>query len=64
MNVLTSNKVQIVTVVSGIQNVKRFSYRELRNATQDFSPANKIGEGGFGSVYKVIGECLILSMYF
>jgi hypothetical protein len=26
---------------------------ELRNATEDFSTANKIGEGGFGSVYKV-----------
>ena len=51
-------------MVSGIQNVNRYSYRELRIATQDFSLANKIGEGGFGSVYKVIEHCLILSMYF
>ena len=29
-----------------------FSYAELRNATEDFSP-NKLGEGGFGPVYKV-----------
>lgn len=29
-------------------------YKELKNATDDFSPANKIGEGGFGSVYKVL----------
>ncbi|KAM0063572.1 putative protein kinase RLK-Pelle-DLSV family [Helianthus debilis subsp. tardiflorus] len=29
-----------------------FSYGELRDATDDFSPANKLGEGGFGSVYK------------
>ncbi|KAG5000487.1 hypothetical protein JHK87_021559 [Glycine soja] len=36
----------------GIHNVKLYSYKELRNATEDFSPANKIGEGGFGSVYK------------
>ncbi|KAK1326026.1 putative LRR receptor-like serine/threonine-protein kinase [Acorus calamus] len=28
-----------------------FSYSELRTATEDFSP-NKLGEGGFGSVYK------------
>ncbi|KAL2331150.1 hypothetical protein Fmac_018731 [Flemingia macrophylla] len=36
----------------GIHNVKIYTYKELRNATEDFSPVNKIGEGGFGSVYK------------
>ncbi|GAB4836660.1 hypothetical protein Ancab_001572, partial [Ancistrocladus abbreviatus] len=29
-----------------------FSYSELRSATQDFSSVNKLGEGGFGPVYK------------
>ncbi|XP_010557120.1 PREDICTED: probable LRR receptor-like serine/threonine-protein kinase At1g56140 isoform X3 [Tarenaya hassleriana] len=29
-----------------------FSYSELRSATQDFDPSNKLGEGGFGAVYK------------
>uniref|UniRef100_A0A2N9F398 Protein kinase domain-containing protein n=1 Tax=Fagus sylvatica TaxID=28930 RepID=A0A2N9F398_FAGSY len=29
-----------------------FSYSELRTATDDFSPSNKLGEGGFGPVYK------------
>ncbi|KAK7313192.1 hypothetical protein VNO77_37687 [Canavalia gladiata] len=29
-----------------------FSYSELKNATNDFDSANKIGEGGFGPVYK------------
>ncbi|XP_068654172.1 probable LRR receptor-like serine/threonine-protein kinase At1g56140 [Aristolochia californica] len=29
-----------------------FSYVELRNATNDFNPVNKLGEGGFGPVYK------------
>ncbi|KAL7143000.1 hypothetical protein ABFS83_08G161800 [Erythranthe nasuta] len=33
-------------------SVNLFSYKELRKATNDFSPANKIGEGGFGSVFK------------
>lgn len=31
-----------------------FTYRQIRAATDDFSPANKIGEGGFGAVYKGI----------
>ncbi|GLT51812.1 hypothetical protein SLA2020_251940 [Shorea laevis] len=29
-----------------------FSYAELRAATDDFSPSYKLGEGGFGPVYK------------
>ncbi|GKV40191.1 hypothetical protein SLEP1_g47860 [Rubroshorea leprosula] len=29
-----------------------FSYAELKSATEDFNPANKLGEGGFGPVYK------------
>ncbi|KAJ0099964.1 hypothetical protein Patl1_20339 [Pistacia atlantica] len=29
-----------------------FSYAELRTPTEGFIPANKLGEGGFGSVYK------------
>ncbi|KAK0596238.1 hypothetical protein LWI29_013994 [Acer saccharum] len=32
-----------------------FSYSVLKIATEDFSPANKLGEGGFGAVYKHSG---------
>ncbi|ESQ46635.1 hypothetical protein EUTSA_v10000587mg, partial [Eutrema salsugineum] len=31
-----------------------FSYSELKTATKDFDPSNKLGEGGFGPVYEVI----------
>ncbi|AES66259.1 cold-responsive protein kinase 1 [Medicago truncatula] len=37
--------------ISSIHDVKIYTFKELRNATDNFSPANKIGEGGFGSVY-------------
>jgi len=30
---------------------------ELASATNNFSDANKLGEGGFGPVYKVIIIC-------
>ncbi|KAJ0017305.1 hypothetical protein Pint_10628 [Pistacia integerrima] len=33
-------------------NVNYFSYKELRSATEDFHLSNKIGRGGFGTVYK------------
>ncbi|XP_078166873.1 cold-responsive protein kinase 1-like isoform X3 [Carex rostrata] len=36
--------------IEGIGNTATYSYKELRKATSDFSC--KIGEGGFGSVYK------------
>uniref|UniRef100_A0A7N2N0T6 non-specific serine/threonine protein kinase n=1 Tax=Quercus lobata TaxID=97700 RepID=A0A7N2N0T6_QUELO len=29
-----------------------FSYAELKTTTEDFNPDNKLGEGGFGPVYK------------
>ncbi|CAA2987652.1 probable LRR receptor-like serine threonine-kinase At1g07650 isoform X1 [Olea europaea subsp. europaea] len=29
-----------------------FTLRQIKDATKNFDPANKIGEGGFGSVYK------------
>ncbi|KAK1284275.1 putative LRR receptor-like serine/threonine-protein kinase [Acorus calamus] len=37
---------------SGVLNVRTYAYKELKHATDDFSEHNKIGEGGFGSVYK------------
>ncbi|XP_022717231.1 cold-responsive protein kinase 1-like isoform X1 [Durio zibethinus] len=46
------NTVEIDEEVSGIQNTTLFTYRELKMATENFHYSNKIGEGGFGAVYK------------
>lgn len=43
----------LISEFAEIENVKMYSYNELRHATEDFSLGNKIGEGGFGYVYKV-----------
>ena len=44
-----------------------FSLRHVKAATGNFDPANKIGEGGFGPVYKVSISCwyilIILRLY-
>ena len=53
---LLKNRI-VVVVAAEILNMDvkpyTFSYSELKTATQDFNPSNKLGEGGFGSVYKV-----------
>ncbi|XP_028768333.1 putative cysteine-rich receptor-like protein kinase 16 isoform X2 [Neltuma alba] len=38
--------------LSKLKGLINFSYRELKFATKGFSAKNKIGEGGFGAVYK------------
>lgn len=35
------------------ENVKQISFNELRSASDDFHSSNRIGRGGFGTVYKV-----------
>lgn len=36
---------------SGVGSWRIFTYKELHTATNGFSDDNKLGEGGFGSVY-------------
>lgn len=35
-----------------VNDVKMFAYKEMQKATDNFSVHNKIGQGGFGSVYR------------
>jgi hypothetical protein len=40
-----------------------YSYNQLKIATQDFHPDNKLGESGFGVVYKVMLTVPSISAY-
>ncbi|KAA0063040.1 putative serine/threonine-protein kinase isoform X1 [Cucumis melo var. makuwa] len=44
--------IAVVEEISNIPNVRLYSYEELRKATENFRSENKLGQGGFGSVYK------------
>jgi len=36
-----------------LKGLTRYKYNDLKAATKKFSEKNKLGEGGFGAVYKV-----------
>ncbi|XP_028782529.1 cysteine-rich receptor-like protein kinase 2 [Neltuma alba] len=41
-----------VTGISKLKAPVNYNYRDLKSATKNFSIENKLGEGGFGAVYK------------
>ncbi|KAK8933995.1 putative leucine-rich repeat receptor-like serine/threonine-protein kinase [Platanthera zijinensis] len=44
---------EMTTLINSVPgNVKLYSYEDLRIATEDFSPVNKVGNKGFEPVYK------------
>jgi hypothetical protein len=57
----TPSPVAGITVDKSVE----FSYEELSKATNDFSMANKIGQGGYGSVYyaELRGEVSLITFF-
>ncbi|XP_039164581.1 putative cysteine-rich receptor-like protein kinase 35 [Eucalyptus grandis] len=43
---------KVESLESGTRSLRTFGYATLKAATDDFSSENKLGEGGFGPVYK------------
>lgn len=44
---------EVVDQIRSMESLQ-FDFGTIRVATENFSEANKLGEGGFGAVYKVI----------
>jgi len=53
LNVLTCSPCEAVDEIISVESLQ-FNFATIRVATENFSDANKLGQGGFGAVYKVI----------
>ncbi|CAI7743319.1 unnamed protein product [Closterium sp. NIES-54] len=51
-NHASRNKISLTLASSPSDAPRRFTFAQLRSATDGFSQANKIGEGAFGTVYR------------
>lgn len=58
-------RVMATRTKSRYPNLQAFSFTDIRVATSNFSHENKLGEGGFGPVYKVLYalQCCVLSLH-
>jgi len=54
--------VEVIELEQGTTGPRRFSYEELAAATNNFSDDRKLGEGGFGSLYRGFLEDLNLDV--
>jgi len=54
VKLLQTNKVRAIAKKS--HGIKLFSFDSMVKATDNFSISNRLGQGGFGIVYKVISK--------
>jgi hypothetical protein len=60
---INSSFLMFVELYSIVGRPNVFSYSELRSATENFSSSNLLGEGGYGSVYKVSSSIVYVDVH-
>ncbi|KAF7154097.1 hypothetical protein RHSIM_Rhsim01G0188700 [Rhododendron simsii] len=61
--VLLITRIIVIRKKSQYPNLKAFGVTDIKTATSNFSHENKLVEGGFGPVYKVLCSCSSLYCY-
>ena len=59
---MTCSTFEVVDEISSTTESLQFDFPTIRVATDNFSNANKLGQGGFGVVYKVIWQYLMVGL--
>ena len=59
---LTCSSCKDVDEIGSVESLQ-FNFDTIRVATDDFSEANKLGQGGFGAVYKVTLYNIMQKLY-
>ncbi len=59
---MTFSTFEVVDEISSTTESLQFDFPTIRVATDNFSDANKLGQGGFGVVYKVIWQYLMVGL--
>ena len=57
---LTCLSFEVVDEIKSAESLQ-FTFTTIRDATKDFSEKNMVGQGGFGAVYKVVKDKLLLT---
>jgi hypothetical protein len=57
------NVINLWRIEEGNSGLSLYDFSQIKEATSNFSSENKLGQGGFGTVYKVICTSIVTFMF-